>query len=51
MAIAVAQLQGLDTPGASLRCFVKRVGVGATGRESRLAILFPHTVERLESRC
>ena len=49
MTVPVTELKGLDTADAGRHGFVERVG--SAGGESGLAILFPHTVERLEPRC
>ena len=48
MAIAVAQLQGFDAAGAVSHGVVEIMR--AAGRESRLSVLLPHGVQRLESR-
>ena len=49
MTVPVTEFKGLDTAGAGRHGFVERVGPG--GGESGLALLFPHAVQRLESRC
>jgi hypothetical protein len=49
MAVAVTKFKGLDAAGACGHRLVERVG-SAAGK-SRLAVLLPYTVQRLESRC
>jgi len=48
MAVAVAEFEGLDAPGARLHGIAECTGKGA--RQSSLAILFPGPVQCLESR-
>lgn len=48
MTVPVTKFKGLDTAGAGGDGEVEFVG--RARRESRLAILLPHTVERLKSR-
>ena len=48
MAVTVAEFKGLDTPGARLDGIAECLGTGAHQRS--LAILFPGSVQCLESR-
>ncbi len=49
MTVPVTKFKGLDAASACRHCLIERVR--AASRESRLAFLFPHAVQRLESRC
>ena len=49
MTVPVTKFKGLDAAGAGRHGLIELVG--SRGGESGLAILFPHTVQRLESRC
>ena len=49
MAVPVTEFKRLDAAGAGRYGLVERMG--SRGGESGLAILFPDTVQRLESRC
>ena len=48
MAVAVAEFEGLDAPGARLDGIAECLGTGAHQRT--LAILFPGSIQCLESR-
>jgi hypothetical protein len=48
MAVAVTELQGLDTPSAGVDRVADRPGAGAG--ENGFTVLFPGSVQRLESR-
>jgi hypothetical protein len=48
MTVAVTEFEGLDPARASVDCIADCAGTGAG--ESGLAILFPHLIQRLESR-
>jgi hypothetical protein len=48
MPVSVAKFEGLDTPRTGVDSVADCAGTGAG--ESALAILFPHLVQRLESR-
>jgi hypothetical protein len=48
MAVSVTEFEGLDPAHASVDSVADCAGTGAG--ESRLAIVFPHLVQRLESR-
>ena len=49
MTVSVTELEGLDPARAGGHGVVERVG--SAGGESGLAVLLPHAVQRLESRC
>ena len=49
MTVPVTEFERLNPTGAGCHGLIERVG--SRGGESGLAILFPHTVQRLESRC
>ena len=48
MTVPVTKFKGLDTAGAGGYSIVERLG--SRGGESEVTILFPHAVQRLESR-